>query len=257
MRRIKIFTIIDRLNWFSDIWIKYHLKYFKKEQLAFINDKIFLSDEELKNYLIEKFEYKDDEINIIHSSEQPKDLAQRHTFMTQFLNNTQSILLKENDVVIYLDIDELIYHAELLNILQTFEQDYIVTNSMDITHNINFEDDFDFSRPINLQRNFINTSITSNWYRKPIITRKEIQWTDGRHAIAGNLKLKITFQELFIIHLGKIDLKFTNYLNKQNKEMRGWVESHNTLIDQQIESYFRQFTFSRIPEYIKVALNDL
>jgi len=252
MRKFKIFTIIDRLNWFSDIWIEYHLRYFKKSEIAFLNDKKFLNDDSLKRYLIENFSFNEDEIHIIHSEDQPTSLRERHVYITHFINMTQSNLLLENDVVIYLDIDELIYHPDLVNLLNTFDSDYLVTNPMDILHNINIEYDFDFSKPINSQRNYINSGIISGWYKKNIIVRNKTYWQDGRHT-----NEMPTISDLYLIHLGKIDLKFTNLLNKQNREMRGWEESQNAFIDNELEDWFRNFTISEIPEYIKVALNGL
>lgn len=247
MRKIKIITQIDRINWFLEKWISYHTKVFKKEELVFLVDDKFVSTDVITKFLKKK-KFKKNEINIITLHDLPIEYIARMRNTTPFINNLQKQLLETCDVVIYLDIDELLYHAELREVLNTFNSDFLVTNTIDVIHNIHLEkDSFDFNKNVFSQRKFHNVSDARKWYYKPAITRRPANWGDGRHSIDGSF-FGPSPENVYLIHLGKMDFEYTNQLNKENILMREKDLSQNTFIDSALESFFLSMASAKIPD---------
>lgn len=246
MRSIKVFTHVDRINWFFSKWIIYHQKYFQNNEFLFIIDNQFISEEEITSKLLSHGFYPED-IQIVSFGNIPQDYYSRMAYARPFVNSLQKKLLSNSEVVIYLDIDELLYHSDLRNLLNTFTDDFLVTNVVDVTHRISAEPDFDFNRSVFSQRRYMNVSETSGWYIKPIITRVPVNWGDGRHTIDG-LGYSPKPQDLFIIHLGKVDFEFCNKLAKENISMRGKDETHYTFVDDRLKYYISSLQTQMIPE---------
>lgn len=246
MRKIKLITQIDRINWFLEKWISHHTKVFKKEELVFLVDDKFVSTDVFTKFLKKK-KFKKNEINIISLHDLPIEYTARMRITTPFINTLQKQLLETYDVVIYLDIDELLYHPELREVLNTFTSDFLVTNTIDIIHNVNLEkNSFDFSKNVFSQRKFHNVSDSRKWYYKPIITRRPAEWGDGRHSIDGAFLLP-SAENVYLIHLGKIDFEYANFLNKENIQMREKTISQNTYVDEELRSFFLSFNWGEIP----------
>lgn len=247
MRKIKILTHVDRINWYINKWIDFHRNVFNPDELVFTTDPRFLPKQVLSEYLKEKG-FKKEEINIIELEISLVNYTERLNNFRPFINNLQKKFLETCDVVIYLDIDELLYHAELREVLNTFNSDFLVTNTIDVIHNIHLEkDSFDFNKNVFSQRKFHNVSDARKWYHKPIITRRPVNWGDGRHEIDG-IWFRPSVENVYIIHLGKMDFEYTNQLNKENILMREKDLSQNTFIDGALESFFLSMSSAKIPD---------
>lgn len=247
MRTIKIITHVDRINWFLHKWLDYHRSIFPDEVFHFIIDENFIDANALSDFLISKG-FEASKINIVQFNNLPNEYDARLEYSTLFVNNLQKELLTNFDVVIYLDIDELLYHEDILNVLNSFSSNFLTTNVIDVTHNMSKEPSFDFNKSVFSQRNYMNTSPTAGWYKKPIITRIPVNWGHGKHTI-DRIGFDPSPENIYIIHLGKIDFEFSNLLAKENIKMRGRYESQNTFEDDALSAYISAMTLSKIPEH--------
>jgi hypothetical protein len=215
MRRIKIIVQIDRLNHFSDLWVKYYSTFFKSENFIFLFEERFIETEVLKIYL-SKFNLDTELITLIPLYDIPYDATERMNFMTPFMINFVSDILDGNTVVIYPDIDELLYHNNLIELLQTFETNFLVTNPIDIIQKIGEETEYNPQKKLFEQRTFcLNVDNPMGyWYKKNIIVKSKPDWQNGRHIVG-----ETTTPNLYLIHLGKFDFEFIKKLNSENLNM--------------------------------------
>jgi hypothetical protein len=246
LRDIKVITHVDRINWFFTKWVTYHQSYFNNNSFIFIIDEEFLTHNQLAEEL-KLHDFLESQINIISFGSVPRDYAARLDYCSHFVNNLLIEILTESDVVIYLDIDELLYHENLIEILNNFTSDFLVTNFIDVTHKINSEPEFDYTKSVFSQRKYMNVGETSGWYKKPIITRVPVSWGNGKHTI-NNRGFDSSPENVFIIHLGKMDFNFSNRLAKENIQMRGLFESQNAFTDDSLKSYILGMPLLTIPE---------
>lgn len=210
-----------------DIWIKHYSKIFPTENIYILwkNNKDF-----------DLFSYVSENINVIEiNTEQGKHIPE------SYFNYFQKEFLKISKVVVFADVDELICHSNLPELLQNFEADYLTTTGFEIVQNLEIEDIFNPNIPILQQRNF---GTFSNWYDKPIIIRKELFWHPGKH----NQDTQKNFVEgLYLVHLGRIDFEMMIKLNIQNQELYGYPELDN----QMLLEHFKKFNpLIEIPEEI-------
>jgi hypothetical protein len=234
-RKIKILIQLDRVNWFSDTFIKYYLKFFNKNELFFLLETRFLSEENLISYLKTK-NFLDEEINIIPLENTPLPIIQRRNHVTHLINNLQKELLKDGSILMNPDVDELIYHPNLREFLETFDSSYLIPSPIDVIHKRKEEKDFNFEEPIFSQRNFYlsHKSKASAWYYKPIIIKNEIKWEVGRHTDDRNVT-----PGLYLIHIGKIDYNFIELLNRENLNMyENQNINQNGFIEEELKNWF-------------------
>jgi len=234
-RKIKILIQLDRVNWFSDTFIKYYLKFFNKNELFFLLETRFLSEENLISYLKTK-NFLDEEINIIPMKKTPVHIIERRNYVTDLINNLQKELLYDGGILISPDVDELVYHQNLRDLLETFNLPYLLPSPIDVVHNRKNEEDFNFEAPIFSQRNFYlnHKSKVSSWYYKPMIVREEIKWEVGKHTEDRNVT-----PGLYLIHIGKIDYNFIELLNRENLNMYISQEvSQNGFIGEELKNWF-------------------
>lgn len=232
MRKIKLCTHIDRKpNYLFDFWIKHHLRFFGK------NDFLFASDTKLDagyvvDYLRNNYDIEVDILNdikhdtdvsksilLINEKESPQDYKTFTDYARDYHNWIQHRLLDEGiNVVVWMDIDELIYHNDLGNVLQEFEGDVIRPRGVEIIHDLENEADFDFSKKIKEQRSKIRYYGSKN---KPTITRAKIGWDAGKHQAGGyphgdNIELDKLYDGLYLIHLHYLDLKSMQDIYREN-----------------------------------------
>jgi ABC-type arginine transport system ATPase subunit len=88
-------------------------------------------------------------------------------YMTTYMINFVSEILDGNTVVIYPDVDELIYHENLIELLQTFETNFLVTNPIDVIQKIGEEVEYISEKKLFEQRTFClkNDNPISKWYK--------------------------------------------------------------------------------------------
>jgi hypothetical protein len=113
-------------------------------------------------------------------------------------------LLSNYDVVLYADIDEMIMHENLYDILHTEFDTCLVTRGVEIIQKVDVESEFQFENDILSQRNYI---IYSTWYDKALITNKNVPWVDGKH---NHNMYNNHVDGLYLIHLGKICINLFN-----------------------------------------------
>ena len=256
MRKIKVITLIDRFNWFSDTWIKYHLNYFHKSDLVFLYEERYISTQSLITYLKSK-NFESNEINIRSLGININDQNERMEINKNTINNLVKELMVDNDVVIFLDIDELLYHDNLMELLNTFPSSYLVTNPIDVMQ-YHSESKYDFSKPLYPQRMYHQTGHIQNWYKKPCIIREVFEFGAGRHTLEGIDKLVNPSTGLYLIHLSKIDYDFCEELNKQNRDMYINQDNQNGMIGKQFSDWWQgQFKFFElIPIHIIEKINN-
>ena len=188
MKSIVTFTYTDRKNSiFLDIWISYYSK--------IKNNKLIILYRNEAPKISDKFTELVKLININDKIENCND----YVIDIKIFNEYQKIFLEENDVVVYSDIDELIIHPDLDNLLQTFNSNFLVTSGVEIVQNVKLETKFDFNHKILPQRNYM---IYSDWYNKPLILSNPHSWISGKH---NNTNI-IPEPDLLLVHLGKLCL---------------------------------------------------
>lgn len=198
MRSVLTFTYVDRKQSpFLDIWISYYSKIKNNKLVILYRNEI----PKIPNKFIELVEL----INITNK------IKNNDSYLVDIsiFNEFQKIFLKENNVVMYSDVDEIIMHDDLNDLLQTFNSDFLVTTGVEIVQNVKLEPKIDLNRKILSQRNYM---VYSKWYNKPLILRNPYNWTNGKHINAT------PYPNLFLIHLGKICLDI--YTN-------GWEETYS------------------------------
>jgi hypothetical protein len=252
-RKIKILIQLDRTNWFLDTFIKYYLKFFNKNELFFLIETRFLSENNLVKYLKTK-NFLDDEINIIPLHNTPLPIIERRDHVTNLINNLQKELLKDGSVLMNPDVDELIYHPNLRELLETFDSPYLLPSPIDVIHNREKEGDLNFETPIFGQRNFYlsHRSKTAGWYYKPIIIKDGIKWEVGRHTEDRNVT-----PGLHLIHIGKVDYNFVEFLNMENLNMyENQNVNQNGYIEEELKNWF-DFHFKDLLPIPSEVLNSL
>jgi hypothetical protein len=170
-----------------------------------------------------------------------------------YFNEVQKQLLKETDVLLYADPDEIIYHKDLVKLLNEFQTPYLTTTGFEIIHNIPIEPAFDATRPIMKQRSF---GVFSDSYNKPIILKQPLNWTcTGKHSKDISMQ---TVDGLYLVHLCRFDFNTLLKLNRQNKmryaanQIKCW---HHLISDEQeLKAYYEKYFLSElvdIPQEIK------
>jgi len=248
MRNIKIIVQIDRINIFSDIWLKYYINFFKSDNFYFIFENKFINIDFFKKYL-QKFGFDSDKVNLITLDDIPSDVSQRMVFLSSIINNLVLNFLDGNTVVIYPDIDELIYHDNLLELLQSFNSDFLVTNPIDVIQNLDSESEYKYGVNLFEQRGFClnSTHPIFSWYRKNNIIKSFVNWQDsGRHIYHTP-----PTDGLYLIHLGKFDYNFLEKINKENLNMyQGQNVNQNGYIGSELNEWYlsQHKSLSTIPE---------
>jgi hypothetical protein len=262
MKRKKvIFTLVDRDSPFLRIWVKYYSELLGQENIVIVYENVTGFDiyEWLENNGFNN-------ITVIENSHKNG----KYTRGNHLFNDIQQQLFETNDVVVYADIDEIIFHPDLSNILETFETPYLTTTGFEIIHNCNFntyregesfmfepkkrtEQHIVINAPLFDQRKY---GMFSHFYDKPLILREPLHWDSGGKHNKGTTALKI--DNLLLVHLNKMDFDLLNNLNKQNKKLFEDVLPHNALEDEDLLMHFKTHFLPNliaIPDVIKDNLN--
>ena len=259
MRTTAIFTFVNRHNFFLDKWLEWHTKFFAPEDIYIVFEKNDYFKFDLQSYLISNGLHKVKVISVDYFN-YDNNINDRINNIALFLSKTQSELLKKNKVVCCTDIDEFLFHPDLKNILQTFDEDYLTPHGVEIVQNLDFEKDLDLSKIIMSQRSYcanLENHFAKGNYSKPIIIKKELVWGAGKHH--KNLEDAIMKENLYLIHINKIDFNQLIKMNNENVKSGGHSEHDNmgsmeTLIRRLNQySYYINYTphLVKIPEVIK------
>lgn len=236
-RKVAIFTLVDRYNKMLDIWIDYYSSLFGKESICILFDPINKFD--LEHYLYKKGLI--DYVTIIPFGEGNNSKYERNP---QKFNDIQKIILSYNDVVIYTDLDEIIFHPNLKQIIDTFQEPYITTIGFDLIHDYRKEKDLDFeSKIIGNQRNY---GVLDHWYDKPLILREYLDWDSGKH---NKHTPKLNAHEVYLVHLNRMDFKTLLNLNIENKNNFTTLATHNSIdLEEGLKQFYEEFYFPNLVE---------
>jgi len=229
-RSIKLVTLLDRSpNYLFDLWLNHHVKYFDIGDilitLNIIEPEIIQSQLKsrynLDSYIATNINDISNDVITIY-----KDPTSNVTSYQQLIDHSRNISNKIQhvvldsgyDIMIWLDMDELLYHKKLNDVLQNFEQEIIRPIGIEIIQN-DEESNYDTNKKLKDQRSYIRYYNSKN---KPIITRKKVTWDAGRHfcelMLHGDItKSKDCYPDLYLIHLDKIDIEKLKELRLQNE----------------------------------------
>jgi hypothetical protein len=240
-RKITVFTYVDRYSFFLDKWIEYYTNIFKPEELLIVYSNVTSFD--VYSYLKSK---NCDKISVIEVNSTTDSFIQRN----ETFNETQILLLKTNDVVVYSDVDELIFHPYLRELLDNFMTPYMTTKGFEIIHS-EIEPTFDPAEPILKQREY---GIYSSWYNKPLIVSKELYWEEGKH---NKNTPPIFYNNLLLIHINKIDINLLSQLNFQNKTIYKNVLSHNANTGENLNEVFKLNFYDKLEPIPKIIKDNI
>lgn len=238
-RKITVFTYIDRYSFFLDKWIEYYTNIFKQEELLIVYSNVTSFD--IYSFLKSKNCTK---ISVIEVNSTTDSFIQRN----ETFNEMQRLLLKTNDVVVYSDVDELIFHPYLRELIDNFMTPYMTTKGFEIIHS-ETEATFNPAQPILSQRKY---GIYSEWYNKPLIVREELYWEEGKH---NKTTKPLFYNNLILIHINKIDINLLSELNLQNKTIYKDVLPHNATIGENLNEVFKINFYDKL-EPIPKVIND-
>lgn len=259
MRTVAISTFVNRHNFFLDKWLEWHVKFFAPEDIYIVFEKNNYFKFDLQSYLISNGLHKVKIIPVDYF-DYDKNINDRINNIASFLTKLQSDLLKKYDVVCCIDVDEFVFHPDLKNILQTFEEDYLTPHGIEIVQNLTFEGDLDLNKSIMPQRSYcanLDNHYSKGTYSKPVIVRKELVWGAGKHH--KNLQDAVMKKDLYLIHINKIDFNQLIKINNENIKSGGHSEHDSmdtmeTLMRRLNQySYYINYTphLVKIPEVIK------
>lgn len=212
-RSISIFTYIDRYNIFLDIWLNYYTTFISNKHITilFRNSTNF----NLRAYLdTNGFT----EVSIIEIPISHKQYVSASIFI-----DIQEKLLKSYNIVMFSDIDEIIYHKNLIDVINTFETPYVTTIGFEIIHNYISEATLDPDLELISQRKF---GMFSSWYDKPLILKERVTWQDGKHSNGIN---DYKIPGLYLIHLNKLDFNMLYKNNNQTATLYTDGYAHNRI----------------------------
>jgi hypothetical protein len=237
-KKFKVITYIDRINILSDTFITYYLKFFNLDEFHFL---ILDSEFDLiRDYLLHKkfVSSSFEKVSNKYFGTTTDILDKQNEVANRFLNN--------NFIVVYVDIDEIIYHHDLRNYILNNIKDYITPLGVVIIPNSD-EKYLDSNDKILSQRKYC--IFDNTWHSKTCILNKNYTWSPGRHNKNSN---KIS-DDIFIIDIGRCcqgsmleNNKRTNKIYK-NVSFRYSTED-KTDIDKTISKLLPSLEL--LPEYI-------
>jgi len=247
MRKVRLITNCERpANYLMKIAVQYWLKTFNASEIIFLvnNTTNFDMVQDVKvNFNIDA--------KRVHSLEEAavtdgclvwdylscNDYNLYHELDRIIVNKLQERLLNNGtDVVIFLDRDELLYHKDLRNLLNTFDDLVLRPKGIEIIQTPN-EVSLDVNKPLNQQRSFVRYYASKS---KPCITRTGIDWSIGRHMSVcetyphgDDAGPGAECPGLYLIHLDKIDKDLLYNLRLESSNIFVNNGYHVGVIDQE------------------------
>lgn len=250
-RKIKLITNCDRPpNYLMDIAIKYWLNTFKDSELIFLVNNI--SHFDMVKSLKESYNIDAKRINSIDDIYDPDrcvvwddlveyDYGAYHDREAPIINAVQHKLLASGvDVVIFLDRDEILYHPDLRNLLNTFQQPVLRPRGIEVIQYDN-EEDFDVTKSIASQRRFLRYYPSKS---KACIVQEPVNWVVGRHGTLcgrwphadqkyhpSNTGDTSEYPDLYLVHFDKIDIDMIYNLRLESQKIFKSNDRHTGVID--------------------------
>ena len=256
MREVKLVTNCERPpNYLMDYCLKYWLKSgFKPENLIFLVNNISHFDmvKSLKDHYgidavrveVEEDIYRKDQC-VVWDDLEEYDYGAYHDLERDIINRVQHRLLDTGvDVVIFLDRDEVLYHNNLMEVLQNFDEEVIRPRGIEVIQTAD-EDSLDVNKPICEQRSYVRHYLSKS---KACITRIPINWMVGRHGTldgkwphaddkhyvpGGN---RDEYIGLYLFHIDKVDMNLVHDLRMESQEIFKSNDRHTGIVDE------REFT---------------
>jgi hypothetical protein len=234
--KLKIITYIDRVNVLSDIFIKYYTKFFKHEEFYFLILKNNYN--EVSNYLKNK-NFLESSFEMVYNDHIgiPKIIEKQNSIVNYFVNN--------NYLVVYVDIDEIVYHHDLRKYLEIVHCN-IAPKGIVIIPDAN-EKIIDKNLGILSQRS--NCVFDDIYHSKICILKSNFTWSGGRH---NKNSTKIS-DDIFLIDVSKCCLNIMIENNKISNSLypNGTERYFSTKIDENeniLNNWRKHIT--KIPNYI-------
>ena len=254
-RKIKLITNCERYpNYLMDYAVNHWLRTFRPDELIFLVNNVQNFD--MVAAIKEKYN-----IDAVRASTMDEVIGADKCVVWDYLvladfdehlrrdrdivNELQETLLNNGtDVVIFLDRDECLYHPNLRELLNTFQEPVIRPRGIDVIQSGD-ESPLDVTRPLYEQRSHMRYYPSKS---KPCITRIPIKWQVGRHYtlcntyphadIAGP---ESEYPELYLVHLDKIDIDLLYGLRIET-EKRYHNNTMNHLKEIDVQRYQDWFT---------------
>lgn len=192
---------------YLDIWLNYYKKYFEDKDIYFI----CCNSPQETQIKLSPYSIIETEVSVYNMVDK---LA--------LLNRLQKEFLNYYEVVMYADIDEIIFHPTGLgNVLNSLRANITRSEGYDIVHYRSKEsNDLDLSKPIAGQRLYW---ARADNYDKPTILKEPYPWTLGLHALdtPNNIHWRhITdhYPGLLLLHLRNADFKIASTLTTKNNK---------------------------------------
>jgi hypothetical protein len=229
-RKIKLITNCERPpNYLMDIAIKYWLRTFKESELIFLVNNI--SHFDMVESLKEKYNINAKRVHsiddiydanqcVVWDDLEEYDYGLYHDREAPIINAVQHKLLQEGvDVVIFLDRDEILYHPNLREVLNTFPEPVIRPRGIEVIQYGN-EESYNDELPLYKQRKYLRYFPSKS---KACIVRQPVHWMIGRHGtlcgrwphadVKAHPELQThpdantdEFPDLYLVHFDKIDI---------------------------------------------------
>ena len=258
MRKVKLVTDCDRApNYLMDIGVKYWLKTFDPSELIFLVNNttgVDMVESLKKSYGIEA-----KRANSIEELYNPNscvvwdylkeyDQGKHYDRGADLINQIQHRLLEQGvDVVIFLDRDEILYHPNLREVLNTFTEPVIRPTGIEVIQNGD-ETELDLSRPIYEQRKYLRYFPSKS---KPCISQEHVSWIPGRHATVcgrwphADTRRRIEerydpqantyeYPGLYLIHFDKVDINRIYALRLETRQVYKTNDRHTGVLDEKL-----------------------
>lgn len=230
----KLVTLLDREpNYFFDIFIKHNLKTFKSSDLVIILN--LVDPNVIKSSLKTRYNIDSNIVTeieditkcdtcVIYKPKNNSDINEYDKLINignNHINNVQNVLIEHVDTVVFLDMDELLYHENLLELLNKNTSLILRPIGTEIIQHPHNEKTLDLNIPIYKQRSYIRYFNSKN---KPIITKRKVSWDVGRHSCDGVYhgdvaRGKDCTPGLYLINLDKLDVNRLFQLKIDSLEM--------------------------------------
>jgi len=211
-----VFTITHNERFMFPIWLRYYSRHFDSKD-------IFVLDHDTTDKSTSVPGFK---INKIHN---PKGFD--HAWMKSEVQKYQRELLKDYDVVLFTEVDEIVaplpdkYGGGLRQYIDELKSDYVRCNGWEIFHEWHNEPEIDLSRNIMEQRKW--------WFFKlgcckTLLSKVPMNWQIGFHDVAKPIKTMPVSKDLYMIHLHRFDFE-TTFKRKQDRLKKARTPKDNQL----------------------------
>jgi hypothetical protein len=200
-----LMTMIQDGTPYFDLWLKYYKRYFSPEDIYLICCRT--SDDAFKAL--------DSSVRKITTSVNVYNIVDKLAMLNRF----QEDLLHSYEMVVYADIDEILFHEKGLdNTLDESLPNINRCQGYDIVHLRNKEADLNINLSLMTQRKFW---ARSPLYDKPVILKAPAAWTPGLHEVETSEKsdwrdLAKSIPGLLLLHLRNADYSIARNLNLKN-----------------------------------------